>query len=126
MPTSSWNRSRREARSRTWRDGRSGSAVRRASGDRPGRARLERTVVSAGNDALVEASRWLDATLAGAPIPKLLLVLGLGEGHLLDLLETRAPGTRVLAIEPDPGATRAFRARRDWKGWLQSGRLIYL
>src|SRR5262245_49810437 len=78
------------------------------------------------DDPLVEAGRWLDAKLAGAPIPNLLLVIGLSEGHLLDLLETRAPGTKVLALEPDPKAVRAFRERRDWSAWLKSGRLIYL
>jgi hypothetical protein len=77
-------------------------------------------------DPLAEAARWLDAKLAGGPVPPLLLVLGLGEGHLLDLLETRAPQTRVLAIEPDPRVARRFHKRRDWTGWLQSGRLIYL
>ena len=78
------------------------------------------------NDPLAEAGRWLDAKLAGAPVPTLLLVIGLGEGHLLDVLEARAPETKVLALEPDRAATRAFRARRDWSAWLHSGRLIYL
>jgi 6-hydroxymethylpterin diphosphokinase MptE-like protein len=82
--------------------------------------------VSPADDPLAEAGRWLDARLAGAPIPELLIVLGLGEGHLLDLLEARAPGTRVLAIEPDLEAARAFRSRRDCTSWLQSGRLLYL
>jgi hypothetical protein len=73
-----------------------------------------------------EAARWLDSKLGAAPVPPLLLVIGLGEGHLLDLLETRAPGTKVLAVEHDPHAAEAFRARRDWTPWLDSGRLLYL
>ena len=77
-------------------------------------------------DSVEHAGRWLDAKLAGAPIPRLLLVIGLGEGHLLDLLEQRAPETRVLALEPDPGIAKAFLRRRDWAEWLESGRLIYL
>ncbi len=82
--------------------------------------------MSPPDDPLVEAGRWLNAKLAGASVPNLLLVIGLGEGHLLDVLATRAPDTKVLALEPDPEATRAFRARRDWTDWLNSGRLVYL
>ena len=82
--------------------------------------------MSRSEDPLVEAGRWLDAKLAGAPVPKLLLVIGLGEGHLLDVLATRAPETKVLALEPDARAARAFRERRDWSDWLNAGRLVYL
>ena len=48
--------------------------------------------MSPNGDPLIEAGRWLDEKLGGAPIPRLLLVVGLGEGHLLDVLETRLTG----------------------------------
>jgi hypothetical protein len=56
----------------------------------------------------------------------LLIVIGLGEGHLLDELEARASTTKVLAIEPDPEMARVFNARRKWSSWTSSGRLSYL
>jgi hypothetical protein len=77
-------------------------------------------------DASAGAEAWLDAELAGAPIPSLLLVVGLADGHLLDVLERRAPLVRVLALEPDPAMARAFMARRCWDPWLAGGRLTYL
>jgi len=82
--------------------------------------------VTRSSDPIVDAGRWLDTKLAGAPAPPLLVVIGLGEGHLLDLLEARAWSTRVLALEPDPRVARSFRSRRDWSGWIDSGRLLYL
>ena len=39
--------------------------------------------------AVSEAARWLDETCASRPVPPLLIVVGLGEGHLLDVLEQR-------------------------------------
>ncbi len=71
------------------------------------------------------AERWLDDALRGAPVPPLLLVLGLGDGALLDVLDARAPLTRVLALEPDPAQAAAFR-RRDWTTRERDGRLLYL
>ncbi len=82
--------------------------------------------MNSDSDPIAEAGRWLDTTLAGAPVPSLLLVLGLGHGHLLDFLDTHAPHTCVLAVEPDSSVARVFHARRDWSDWLDSGRLIYL
>lgn len=76
-------------------------------------------------DARVDAARWLDARLGDAPVPPLLVVLGLGDGALLDVLDARAPHTRVLALEPDAAQTARFRSR-DWTQWLRDGRLVYL
>jgi len=78
------------------------------------------------NEPRVAASQWLTAELQGRPAPAVLVVLGLGEGHLLDVLEDAAPATRVLAIEPDPSAAGRFSARRDWSAWTNPGRLIRL
>jgi hypothetical protein len=79
-----------------------------------------------GPDPIADASRWLDATLAGRPVPDLLIVIGLGQGHLLDLLDQRGLGTRVLGLEPEPLVAKAFFRRRDWSVWQRSGRLVHL
>lgn len=84
------------------------------------------TAALSSSDARAAAARWLDETHGGKPVPPLLIVIGLGEGHLLDELEARASATSVLAIEPDPEMARAFNARRDWSRWRSSGRLSYL
>jgi hypothetical protein len=75
-------------------------------------------------DPLAEARGWLESVTPGAP-PPLLGVIGIGLGFLLDVIEP-FPDTRVLAIEPLPEAVDALLARRDWRGWLQSGRLVIL
>lgn len=80
----------------------------------------------ASGDRAAEARGWLEAALGTKPVPPLLLIIGLGQGHLLDVLETRAPHVRVLALEPDPEVARVFSRRRDWSEWLVSGRLAYL
>jgi hypothetical protein len=76
------------------------------------------------SDVTVDTARWLDAKLGGGAPPPLVLVVGPGDGGLLDLLETRAPLTRVVALEPNPTMAARFRARRDWSSW--SDRLTYL
>jgi hypothetical protein len=73
-----------------------------------------------------QTAHWLDQQLAGRPLPALLVVIGLGHGHLLEVLERRGGGTRVLAFEPDPATARAFLARRDRASWRTSGRLLHL
>jgi hypothetical protein len=77
-------------------------------------------------EAVAEATAWLDAAIGTTPIPPLIAAIGAAEGHLLDVLEERAPETRVLVLEPDPAVARAFLARRDWSRWRESGRLVYL
>jgi hypothetical protein len=81
---------------------------------------------SGDSDRVDEAWRWLVAQLGGRPVPPLFVLIGLGDGYLLDALELHAPATRVLALEPDPAAAAAFLARRDWRTWRDSGRLAYL
>lgn len=75
---------------------------------------------------IATASRWLDAALGERPMPPLLAVIGLRDGHLLSVLARRAPETRVLALEPDPVQARAFLSRSEWNAWRESGRLTYL
>ena len=58
--------------------------------------------------------------------PPLLMVVGLGQGELLEAMERRGMATRVLAIEPVPSILGELRARRDWTPWLETGRLTLL
>jgi hypothetical protein len=58
--------------------------------------------------------------------PPLLIVLGIGFGHVLDAVERQSPDTRVLALEPAISVTRSMLECRDWRDWLQSGRLTML
>ncbi len=69
------------------------------------------------------ASSAKAAAKFAATNPPLVVVIGLGLGYLLDALDETPATTRVLAIEPLPGITRAMLARRDWSTWLSSGRL---
>jgi hypothetical protein len=59
-------------------------------------------------------------------MPELIALIGLDDGRLLEALEAHAPGTRVLALEPDAASAARFRARRNWDSWVSSGRLVYL
>jgi hypothetical protein len=77
-------------------------------------------------ESLDEAASWLTTTLSGQRIPKLLLTIGFGNGHLLDVLEQCDSQARVLALEPDPKSAARFLVRRDWAAWRDSGRLRLL
>lgn len=75
---------------------------------------------------VAEAETWLDAALAEAESPESLAVLGPGLGYVVDVIEQRWPEARVLVIEADPSAARAFLSRRDWRDRLDTGRLTLL
>jgi hypothetical protein len=75
---------------------------------------------------LEAAGRWLEAELAGRPVPPLLVVIGLGDGELLDVLDARAPATKVLALEPDAAVAIRFQRRADLHRRRETGRLVYL
>jgi predicted O-methyltransferase YrrM len=55
--------------------------------------------------------------------PTHLVVIGLGLGYVLDAIERWPVATRVLAIETEPAILGAMLRRRDWRTWLESGRL---
>jgi hypothetical protein len=74
-------------------------------------------------DPVADAGRWLDERLAGRPVPPLVVVVGLGTGHVLLAIEKRSPETRVLAFEPDPNFARPFLTEGKWRRWTASGRL---
>jgi hypothetical protein len=75
---------------------------------------------------VARAAEWLARALANGDLPPLLATIGLGQGHLLQVLDQVAPGTRVLALEPDSVVANAFLRRADQQVWRESGRLVYL
>jgi hypothetical protein len=79
-----------------------------------------------GTGSAERAGRWLDAALAGRPAPPLLIVIGLGDGELLKVLDRRAPQTRVLALEPDPASAVRLLHSADGRAWIDKGRLTCL
>lgn len=81
--------------------------------------------VHSRRDPLTEAERFIRPHL-GAGNSRALLLLGVGLGFTLDVLERLAPDTRVLALEPNPMIAHAFLSRRDWRAWLLSGQFSLL
>lgn len=77
-------------------------------------------------DDPVASSRDMVARVTAQGTPSVLIVIGIGLGYLLDALEQTGLTTKVIALEPLPGVARAMLARRDWTGWLASGRLTLL
>jgi hypothetical protein len=76
-------------------------------------------------DPLAEAERWADETvLAGGPAT--VILAGSGLGYVLDAIERRDLPTRVVVVEPDPALARLLLERRDWRGWIESGRLALI
>lgn len=68
---------------------------------------------------------WLTASLAGRPVPALVIAIGLGDGGLLEALAAVAPATRVLALEPDTTASFTL-ASALGSHWSAAGGLVYL
>ena len=95
------------------------------STSRPTESAYRDTHPRSDHDLVQEAASWLDREFPDRAIPPLLIVIGLAEGHLLDVLTERAPGTRVLALEPDRGMSQAFLARAGVAAWQRTGRLGY-
>jgi hypothetical protein len=73
-----------------------------------------------------QAGRWLDSRLGGGAVPPLVVLIGLGDGFVLDAIARRSPDTRVLALEPDPRHAQRFLSADAWRPWRESGRLVYL
>ena len=91
--------------------------------------------VHSPRNPLREADAAVSAALDGPPSPAgfggagrgtLLVVIGLGAGYILDVLDTRGWNGRVLAIEPEPSLVPHLRARRDLAPWLDADRLRIL
>jgi hypothetical protein len=79
-----------------------------------------------GRDPMREASRLVADALAERPDAEWLVVVGLGLGYVLDALERREWRGRVLAIEPGVQSVPHWLGRRDWRVWLETGRLRLL
>ncbi len=74
-------------------------------------------------DPVGEADQQLEALVLGR-LPKIILVVGLGLGYVLDALERRPDcTTKIVALEPSPALARAFLERRDWREWFLHQRL---
>lgn len=78
------------------------------------------------NDPQIEQYERLLSRFTPGSEPPLLMVVGLGQGSLLDAIERRGLQTKVLAIEPVPEIVEDMRARRDWTPWLEAGRLTMI
>jgi hypothetical protein len=78
--------------------------------------------IHSGRDPVREADRFLDAALPEG-LPHAVFVIGAGLGYVLGAIERRSATTKVIAIEPFPAIARAMLERRDWREWIQSGRL---
>ena len=81
-----------------------------------------RRVALHGRQPLEEAERQL-AGIVGGGWPDHVVVIGLGLGYVLDAIERWPVATRVLALEPDMSTLPAMMRRRDWRPWLDTGRL---
>ena len=75
-----------------------------------------------------EAEQFVESALGNLPggAPPVVMVIGPGLGYVLDVIERRAPGTRIIAIEPFPALANAMLDRRDWRDWIESKRLTLL
>jgi hypothetical protein len=78
--------------------------------------------IHSGRDPVTEADRFLAAALPEG-LPPAVFVIGSGLGYVLEAIERRSATTKVIAIEPFPAIARAMLERRDWREWVQSGRL---
>lgn len=82
--------------------------------------------VHSRRDPVAEAGQQLDTALGGRPMPPLIVLVGIGLGYLIDVIEARSAGTRIVAIEPEPLCIRPLLARRDFTRLWESGRLLLL
>lgn len=78
-----------------------------------------------GADPIAEASAWLDRATADRTIPDTVCVIGAGLGYVVDAVFERSQG-RVLVLETEPALLPWFLARRDWRPFIESGRLAVL
>jgi hypothetical protein len=74
----------------------------------------------------VDAARWLDTQLAGRTLPEFVVVIGIGDGAILEAIAVRSPATKVLALEPSQKSAATFRAGSEFDAWRTTGRLAYL
>jgi hypothetical protein len=74
-----------------------------------------------------QAQAALDRKRAGGPWPSLVVLLGAGAGHAIDIVESDAPAaTRILLLEPVAEHAAALNAKPESKRRIDSGRLRIL
>jgi hypothetical protein len=78
------------------------------------------------DERIAAAWRWLTAQLGGAAVPDVIVLIGGGDGDVLDALARHAPDAHVLVLEPDPAAAQSFLASSTWQAWRHGERLAYL
>ncbi len=72
------------------------------------------------------AWRWVVGEYGDRQVPAVVATVGLGDGSLLEALDNNAPGTKVLAVEPDRVAASTVLRSPRIQAWVRSGRLTYL
>lgn len=112
------------------------AALERAQGYRPALAPLDphttravpdpreglRVEIRTAEDAWVPLDEQCPPLDGVQPV----ILVGPGLGYVLDDLERAGAGSKVIALEPDPGIAVLFLARRDWRSWFETGRLRVL
>lgn len=76
--------------------------------------------------AAAHALPWVQAALGDRPMPPMAVLIGLGDGAVLDAIDGLRPGVRLLLVEPDAAVAAAFRASDDGRRRLAAGTLLCL
>jgi hypothetical protein len=82
--------------------------------------------VNSRRDPLGEARKLFEAALVTRPEPRTVVAIGLGLGYVIEAVEQRCPGAKVLALETEPGCVRPLLERRDWSPLISAGKLLLL
>ena len=75
-------------------------------------------------DPVAEAERWIRGS--GDELPGAFLVIGFGEGYLLDALARLGTPVPVIALEPEPAVAAAWLASERAAFWRDAGHLRLL
>ncbi len=78
-----------------------------------------------GVDPGMEAAAWLERATGDCTIPDTVCVIGAGLGYVVDAVVERSK-SRVLVLETEPALLPWFFARRDWRPFIEGGRLAVL
>lgn len=85
-----------------------------------------RVAVHSRRDPVLEAERQLALALGDRPSPPAFVLVGVGLGYMIDVIERRYPTASILAVEPEAGCVRPLLSRRDFSGLITAGRLRLL
>ncbi len=73
-----------------------------------------------------DVSTWVRTALGGRPMPAVAVVIGVGDGAVLDAVTAMRADVRVLVLEPDPAIAQRFQRQRDVAGIAPAGRVRLL